>query len=251
MGRHFVGVLLAALAFAPMAKSNETVTVAVAANFLAATDDLVALFSTQSDAQVRVIPGSSGKHASMVLNGGPVDVFLSADKARPDALTDRGFVARRAVYALGRLALYVPGSEAAQVARDLLISGGVKRLAVADPRLAPYGVAAFEVLDAWGLKESQGKKLVIGDNIGQTFGFVATGNADAGFVAYSQILTLAPDEQASSALIETAGHAPIEQHMVLTTRGAENTEAVAFYALVLGAEGREIISSHGYQVPDL
>lgn len=251
IGKHCVGVLLAALAFAPIAKANESVTVAVAANFLATADDLVTLFSDTNDVNVRVIPGSSGKHASMVLNGGPVDVFLSADKARPDALSERGLVARRAVYALGRLSLYVPGSGDPQTARDFLMSGGVQRLAVADPRLAPYGVAAFDVLDTWGLGENQGKKLVIGDNIGQTFGFVATGNADAGFVAYSQILTLPAEQQTSSALIEAEDHAPIEQHIVLTKRGADNPAAVAFYTLVLGPEGRDVIASHGYQVPEL
>jgi molybdate transport system substrate-binding protein len=228
----------------PTAVRAEIVTVAVASNFLVAAEGIAEDWSATTGHSVRLIPGSSGKHVSMIVNGGPVDLFLSADAARPDALDAAGLVRRRATYAIGRLVVWAPGS-GDPMAR--LLAGEFQRMAIADAALAPYGVAAEQVLTSLGLDRATAAKRVTGENIGQTFGFVATGNAEIGLVALSQIKFFAPAAPADWIVLDDALHAPIRQDMVLLPRAGPAAEAL--FEHLLSDRVQDVIVGYGYAAP--
>ena len=224
------------------------VRVAVAANFAPTLQDIAAEFSAATGHRVVIASASTGKHYAQIRNGAGFDVFLAADVERPQRLEREGFgvPGGRFDYAIGRLVLWAPDAGDIDDPRTLLAADDLTRLAIANPRLAPYGVAAHQVLEAWGLWERLQTRLVRGENVAQAFQFVATGNAPAGLVALSQVLALhgvAPD---SYRTIAGELHAPIRQQGLLLRRGPA---AEAFIRYLQGAAAGARIRAAGYALP--
>lgn len=241
-------VLLFAFLLCPAAIPAAEIRVAVAANFAPTLQRLAGEFTALSGHRVVVSSASSGKHYAQIRNGAAFDVFLSADSARPERLEREGVgvPGSRFVYAEGRLALWMPRYMAVTDARAALTAPGITHVAIANPRLAPYGVAAQQVLNAWGLWEALGSHLVRGENIAQAFQFVATGNAEAGLVALSQLRALNDVPQDAYAIIPASLHAPIAQQAILLRQGSA---AEALLAFLRSERALGLIRAAGYALP--
>ncbi len=220
-------------------------TVAVAANFKTTLDVLEADFEAKTPHKIDVVVGSTGKLFAQIIYGAPFDVFLAADQARPQRLErEQSAVANtRFTYALGRLAV-IGIDDPAQFS-----TSDVSRIAIANPDLAPYGKAAEQVIIALGLSETIDPKLVLGENVGQAFAFVQTGNAQAGFVSEAQVRAINASQSIRFWQPDPDLHAPIAQDAVLLARAAESPAAVAFLDYLQSEAARDIISKHGYDLP--
>ncbi len=240
-------VLLAVLAGLPAARAGET-TIAVAASFAGVLKELSGRFETAEGHHVVAVVGSSGKLAAQILNGAPFDIFLSADEARPEALIKRGMATAgdRFTYAIGRLALW--SADAGRLTgggEAYLRAPGDGRVAIANPKLAPYGTAAMATLKALGLDQAMASRLVYGENVGQAFALARSGAAEAAFVALSQALS--PESAKGSYwLVPQDLHQPLRQDGVLLTRGKTNAAATAFVAYLRSKEARSIIDKAGF-----
>ena len=223
----------------------ETVTVAVATNFLKTAELLVKEFESQSEHQIVLVPGSTGKLYAQIANGAPFDVFLSADSARPAKLEDTGLAVQRKTYAFGRLLLLVRGRREASL--ETLKSDRL-RIAIANPDLAPYGTAARQVLGAMRGVSNWKANLVYGQDIGQTMSFIATRNADAALVALSQVQEV--DFRAREFLIPADLYDPIEQQAALLSRASGNTAAREFYDFLGSPAAYRLIDAVGYGIPE-
>lgn len=222
------------------------VRVAVAANFATTLHALAGDFSAATGHRLQVSSGSTGKHYAQIRNGAAFDVFLAADSARPARLEAEGVgvAGSRFTYAVGRLALWVPGESAPDPAERYLQTSASGRFAIANPRLAPYGQAARQVLQGWGLWDRLQGRLVRGENAAQAFQFVATGNAPAGLVALSQLRTAgAPEDEFR--LIPESLHEPIRQQALLLRPGA----AAEAFLRYLRTDAVAAIAAAGYRVP--
>lgn len=240
--------LVAVLALvASVSAYAETATIAVAANFKMAMERLVTDFEAQTGHKVAIAYGSSGKLYAQILRGAPFDAFFSADVAKPDALEREGEVVdgSRFSYAVGALVLWAR-DESLTPGPDWLRQGSYRRIALANPRLAPYGAAALQALTALDLVAVTQRRWVQGENVAQTYQFVATGNAEAGFIARSQLRDTA---LSSVWQVPEALHDPITQDAVLLKRGAGNSAAKALLRFVQSASGVRTIVSSGYSVP--
>lgn len=230
--------------------SAETINIAVASNFMAVMNEIIAEFEAETEHTVRVSYGSSGRIYAQINNGAPFDAFFSADQEKPADLESMGLVVTgsRFTYAIGTLVLWSKNPALNVAEGEILRLGEFNKLALANPRLAPYGVAAVEVLTALGLEESTRDKWVQGENITQAFQFVESQNADLGFVALSQITSagLTPDK--SIWLIPDEYYKPIQQDAVLLKRGEDKQAAFEFLSYVQNAQAREIIQSYGYHI---
>ena len=247
---HVALVLCLLCAVLPL-RADDRLAIATAANFKPAMEELVALFRTQhADARVDPIYGSSGKLSAQIREGAPFDLFFSADMEFPQALEKSGHAASvPRVYARGRLVLWSASVDASRVKLADLADARYAKIAIANPRTAPYGARAEEALRAGGLWEAVEDRLVFGENIAQTAQFVQTGNAQIGFIALSQALDPELAKRGPYALVDDALHQPLDQGYVITRVGADKTLAKAFAALVDTAPARAIIERHGYTVP--
>ena len=237
-----LAALLFAIGLEPAAADE--IVVAVAANFAKPMAALVERFEAETAHRVRITTGSTGKHYAQIRNGAPFDAFFAADADRPRLLEDAGVgvPGSRFTYAIGRLALWSPRSEYVDAEGKILEDGGFRHLAIANPSLAPYGAAARDVLAAKGVLDALERKLVFGEDVGQTFGFVHSGAAELGFVAYAQLV--ADDGVGGSHwLVPAALHAPIEQQALLLV---DSPAARAFVEFVTGDAARAIIERFGY-----
>lgn len=228
----------------------EQITVAAASNFSGAMDEIVTRFEEQSGHRVKVSYGSSGKLFAQVQHGAPFQAFFSADQAKPMALEKAGLVVpgSRFTYALGGLVLWSSQPELVDEEVHVLKQGNFNKLALANPKLAPYGAAAVEVLQVMDLFEVTSAKWVRGENISQTFQFVATGNADLGFVALSQVMQQGLINEGSYWIVPAQLYSPIRQDAVLLNRGKNSAGARALLGFVKGEIGKGIIENYGYQV---
>lgn len=223
------------------------VRIAVAANFTDTTRQLIAAFGDATGLEAVASYGSTGKLYAQIDNGAPFDVFLAADSRRPELLEEsgQGVTGSRFTYAKGKLVLWSPVPETFEDPIAWLESGDFARLAIANPKTAPYGLAAQEVLTEMGLWGSLQSRLVRGDSIAQTFQFVATTNAQSGFVALSQVR--AWDEQNGSLwLIPQTYYAPINQQAILLTRSENMSAARQWLAFLRSDKARGIIEASGY-----
>ena len=226
------------------------VQVAVAANFTAPMQAIAQSFEHHSGHQVVAAYGATGQLYAQIQHGAPFDVFLSADASTPAKLEAQGQGVRgsRFTYATGRLVLwsatpgYLDGSDAALKAMRY------RHLAIADAKTAPYGLAATQVLAKFGLTEAVQGKLVTGQSIGKALHFIATGNAELGFVAMSQVYQEGVLKSGSAWLVPAALHAPIRQDALLLKKGADNPAAAAFLQYLKGEQAAQIIQSYGYQL---
>jgi len=224
----------------------EEIRIAVATNFSETMSALVALFEQSSDHTVLVSAGSTGNHYAQIRNGAPFEAFFSADVERPMLLEQQGIAVAgsRFAYAVGRLILWSPRADYVDADGRVLESGAFRFLAIANPALAPYGAAAREVLTARNLWNALQPKLVRGQDIGQTYSFVHTGNAELGFVAYSQLKKPAGAIAGSYWLVPDTMHRPLAQEAVLLRDVPAAREVLEF---VKGPGAREIIRSYGYE----
>ncbi|WP_456389023.1 molybdate ABC transporter substrate-binding protein [Profundibacter sp.] len=221
------------------------VTVAVASNFLTTVHKIADGFTARTGHSVRIVNGSTGTLYAQISIGAPYDVFLSADQERVLLLADADKLLGDAhkPYALGRLILYARGGGVlAEDIQHSLAPASVHHFAMADPKLAPYGRAAFEVLSHLGLTDMIKQKAVLGANIGQTFGFVKTGNAVVGFVALSQAVEVGGDWLD----IPASYYAPIIQEAGLLKHAKGNAAARAFYDHLSSNAVMDILQTSGY-----
>ena len=243
-----LGVLLAAMA--QVANAGE-VSAAVAANFTEPVKQIVELFQKETGHTVKLSFGSSGKFYSQIKEGAPFDVFLAADEKNPKLLEKEGLAVEgsRFVYALGKLVLwsaqpgYVDGKGA------VLSKGGYNKIAYADPKLAPYGLAAKDTLEDMGLWNVVQTKLVTGESITQTYQFAATGNAELAFIALSQITKGGKVTEGSWWIVPAHMYNPIRQSATLLTGAKDKAAAQAFLAFLKGEKAVAIIRSFGYELP--
>ncbi len=222
--------------------------VAVASNFVETIRGIASRFEDRTDHEVLLATGSTGKHYAQIVSGAPFEVFFAADSRRPRLLEESGeaVVGSRFTYAVGRLVLWSPDEGVVDASGDVLERGRFRYLAVANPRLAPYGLAAREVLESRGLWRALQDRMVRGENVGQAFQFVASGNADLGFVASSQIVRPGRTTTGSFWAIPPELHTPIEQQAILL----KNDDAAReFLAFVRSETALAIIRSHGYGTP--
>jgi molybdate transport system substrate-binding protein len=226
----------------------ETLNVAVASNFVAAMQRIKEAFEGNSEHEVRLIRGSSGKHYAQISNGAPFDIFLSADQLRPRRLVEEGLARESdlSTYAHGQLALWSRANDLQLDREYLLNTNNYDMIAIANPRLAPYGQAATEVFSSLGLKPLVSEKLVMGENIAQAFQFVFSGNADLGLVAYSQAMSPNLRGKGSVWLVPSELHEPIKQDMVILS---DSTAAEEFSAFMKSDTVRDILLTSGYLLP--
>ena len=235
------------------AAAESAATAAVASNFRATATALVAHFEAIHAHRIRISVASTGKHYAQIVNGAPFDLFLAADAERPRLLEESGIAVfgSRFTYANGRLVLWSSDKNTCNLnCRGLVESDFDGRLAIANPDLAPYGVAArdvLQVLGRWDALNAQ-RKLVIGENIAQAFQFVATGNARFGFVATSQLVAM-DDPRSAGCLwpVPAALHPPIAQQAVLLDRARDNPAALAFLEFLKSEAASAIITAYGYE----
>ena len=246
--------LAVGLAFAATAsRGEETLSIAAAANLVHALDALNAEFARAvPGVAVTTATGSSGSLVAQIKNGAPFDLFLSADLDYPRALITAGLADGKslAVFATGRLVLWTmrPGLNLESIT-EVVRDPAVKKIAIANLDTAPYGRAARQALEKLGAWSDAQPKLVIGENISQTAQFVATGNADLGFVALSLVLAPNLTEKGRWLAVPAERYAPLAHGAVLTMRGAANPAALKYLAFLRSAAARKVLEGFGYGVP--
>jgi molybdate transport system substrate-binding protein len=233
--------------FAMTVEAGE-VTVAVAANFSAPMQKIAQAFEQDTGHKAQLAYGATGKFYAQIKNGAPFSVLLSADDETPARLEREGLavVGTRFTYATGRLALWSKQANGVDDKGEVLRSNRFDKLAIADPKLAPYGVAAMEVLQRLGLQARVVPKLVQGESIGQTYQFVSTENAQLGFVALSQISLDGRITQGSAWVVPHTMHTPLKQDAVLLNAGKDNAAAQALLKYLQSDTAKAIIMRYGY-----
>lgn len=225
-----------------------TTLVAVASNFSKPMTEIAAEFEKATGHSAKLSFGSSGKFVSQIENGAPFEILLSADEKGPQNLEKSGLAVAgsRFTYALGKLVLWSSSPGTVDAQGKVLSSGSFKHLALADPKLAPYGLAALEVLKGLGLFEKLQPLFVLGENIGQAQQFISTGNAELGFVALSQVIENGKIATGSGWIVPDDRHALIKQDAVLLNLGAENPAALALMDYLKSQPALAIINKYGY-----
>lgn len=246
--RALVLCLLAVAAGVGSRAAAAEVSVAVASNFGAPMNAIAAEFARDTGHVARPAFGSSGRFYAQIRQGAPFEVFLSADDETPARLVQEGLAdgAGRFTYAIGRLVLWSSRPDLGDAAGQVLASGRFERLALANPKTAPYGRAAIETLERLGLRARVEPKFVQGENIAQAFQFVASGNAELGFVALSQVGRDGRIGSGSGWIVPAELHQPIRQDAVLLARGRGQPAAEALLQYLKGDKARQIIRSYGY-----
>ncbi len=223
----------------------QQVRVAVASNFIKPMQQLKAQFEDETSFKVLVSYSASGKLFAQIVNGAPYDVFLSADQIKPDKLIKREQVSplQRFTYASGKLVLWSSTPLLVNNTSEILETNAFRKVALANPKFAPYGQAAVDVLNNLSLLEQTKPKWVMGESISQTYQFVATGNADIGFISHSQ-----KPEHGSHWVIPASLYTPIRQDAVLLKSAEKNAAAIAFFEFLKSNKAKNIIQSHQYTV---
>ncbi len=239
-------ICLGMTAGAPLAADE--LRVAVASNFHAPMNDIAERFSASTGHPVLISAGATGKHYAQIVNGAPFDLFFAADAERPQRLEAEGhaLAGSRFTYAVGRLVLWSPDPDLVEPGGAVLNSGEFRFLAIANPALAPYGSAARQVLEGLGAWDTLEGRLVRGENIGQAYQFVRSGNADLGLVAASQLSGMKGDRPGSSWPVPGEMHGPIVQQAVVLR---ESGLARDFAAFVRSEPVLRLIEEYGYLRP--
>ena len=242
--------LTAALALSAAAQA-EVVQIAVAANFTAPARALAEIFARTTGHEAKLSFGATGAFYTQIKNGAPFDILLAADDERPIRLEKEGDTVpgSRFTYAIGQLVLWSAKPGLVDGEGAVLKGGNFNKIAIANPKLAPYGAAAVETMDKLGLAAALTPKLVTGESIGQTYNFIATGNAELGFVALSQVLDSSGRFKGGSMWVVTPSlHAPIVQDAVTLKRAQANPAAKAWMDLLRSPRTKDLIRSYGYSV---
>lgn len=240
----FAGILAAVSVSAAAGE----VLVAVAANFTAPAKDLAPLFEKATGHRLVLSFGGTGTFYGQIKNGAKFDVLLAADAKTPKKAIEEGYgvPGTSFTYAVGKLVFWSSDANKVTDGEKLLSSGAFNKCAVANPKLAPYGLAAYETLKTMGLFEKLRPKFVEGDNIGKTFNFVKTGNADVGFVALSQVAKNGRITSGSGWVVPEKYYAPIRQDAVLLKNGSNPEAARAFLEFLKGDEAAKVKQAYGY-----
>ena len=242
-------VFALAMACMPGLARADEVAIAVAANFTAPMKAIVVQFEKETAHKAAVSFGASGKFYAQVKSGAPFDVFLSADDATPARLEKEGnaVAGSRFTYAVGRLALWSAKPGFVDGQGEVLKSGKFANIALAAPKLAPYGAAAVETMTRLGLLAALEPKFVQGESIGQTYSFVATGNAALGFVALSQVFEDGKIKTGSAWIVPANLHHPLRQDAVMLARGKDNKGAADFMRFLKSSKTLAVIRAYGYE----
>jgi molybdate transport system substrate-binding protein len=226
-------------------KSNSLV-IATAANVQFAMEDLVQAFETETGTATSIILGSSGKLTAQIQEGAPFDLLVSANMLYPTTLHTKGFCTiPPKIYAYGQLVLWTtqPGLTPSM---DILDHASIRHIALANPKTAPYGVAAMEVIDHFQLGDPVKKKLVFGESISQTNQFITSGAANLGFTALSVVRSPKMKNTGQWTSIPSSAHRPIEQGVALLKNGNNPTAARAFFDFLSSETAVAILKSYGY-----
>ena len=239
--------LLAFVLSAPLQAAE--VHVAVAANFAPPLKALAAGFEKTTGHKLVVSAGSTGKLYAQIKSGAPFDVLLAADDETPATLEQEGgaVAGSRFTYATGKLVLWSAKADLVDGQGRVLATGDFKHLALAAPSLAPYGAAAVQTLTRLGLLAALAPRFVPGESIGQTYSFIATGNAELGFVALSQVWENGKISKGSGWIVPEDLHSPLRQDAMLLARGRHNPAASALLAFLKSDGSKTVIRSFGYE----
>ncbi|MEM9878812.1 MAG: molybdate ABC transporter substrate-binding protein [Pseudomonadota bacterium] len=242
MVRLFSALVLVALCLLPARGFAAQAKVAVASNFSQTLATIADVFKQETGHHLTLVTGSTSALFAQIRSGAPYDIYFAADALRPRQLEGAGLGFHRMTYAIGRLALWMPNQKLKPDAADqdvaALLAGVPGRIALAQPKLAPYGAAARQVLEAWRFADS---RLVYGQNVGQTYSFINSGNAAAGFIAAAQI---AGQNRRDVWPVPQALHSPIRQDLVILN--PENKAAAALRTFMQSPQVAALLEAHGY-----
>lgn len=246
----FKSLAVAAVVWGAMPAYADEVQVAVAANFTAPIQAIAKDFEKDTGHKLVAAFGSTGQFYTQIKNGAPFEVFLAADDSTPAKLEQEGDIVTgsRFTYAIGTLALWSAKEGYVDAKGDILKANSWQHLSIANPKTAPYGLAATQVLAKLNLSESTKAKLVEGQNITQAYQFVSTGNAEIGFVALSQIYKDGKLSSGSAWIVPANLHEPIKQDAVILTKGRDNAAAKALVEYLKGPKAAAVIKSFGYEL---
>jgi molybdate transport system substrate-binding protein len=241
-------ICLAAVFIMSMQVFAAEVSVAVAANFTAPMQKLAQAFEAETGHKAVLSFGSTGTLYAQIRNGAPFQILLAADDETPTKIEKEGLgvAGSRFTYAVGKLVLWSKQPGLVDDKGDVLRSGKFQRIALANPKLAPYGAAAMETMTRLGVLQALQPKLVQGENIAQTYQFVLTENAQLGFVALSQVYADGKIAQGSAWIVPAGLHDPIQQDAILLTKGNNNPAAAALMQFLRGERAKLLIRAHGY-----
>lgn len=241
--------LLLTTFFAIGAVQATEVQVAVAANFTAPIQAIAADFEKDTGHKLVAAYGATGQFYTQIKNGAPFEVFLAADDTTPAKLESEGDTVKgsRFTYAVGTLALWSAKDGYVDSQGQVLKHNDFQHLSIANPKAAPYGLAAIQMLDKLGLSAQVKSKLVEGQNITQAYQFVSTGNAELGFVALSQVYKDGKVTGGSAWIVPAELHDPIKQDAVILNKGRDNPAAAALVDYLKGPKAAAIIQTYGYQ----
>ncbi|MCE0463961.1 MULTISPECIES: molybdate ABC transporter substrate-binding protein [Pseudomonas] len=227
----------------------DEVQVAVAANFTAPIQAIAADFEKDTGHKLVAAYGATGQFYTQIKNGAPFEVFLAADDTTPARLESEGNTVKgsRFTYAIGTLALWSAKDGYVDDKGQVLKDNAYHHLSIANPKAAPYGLAATQVLDKLGLTSQVKSKIVEGQNITQAYQFVSTGNAELGFVALSQVYKDGKLSSGSAWIVPAELHDPIKQDAVVLDKGRDNPAAMALVDYLKGPKAAAIIQAYGYQ----
>ena len=242
--------LTALLALLPLAATAATAQIAVAANFAEPIKALAAELKRTTGHTLHITVGATGKLYAQIRNGAPFDALLAADTKVPQALEAEGLIqpGSRFTYAKGQLVLWSANPLRVDDQGAVLKRTDLGKVAYANPKTAPYGAAAEQVMAAIGLAPALRSQLVQGESIGQTYAFVHTGNADVGFVALSQVFENGQLKTGSMWRVPRNLYTPIEQSAAVLKRGAQNQAVHALMQLMRSPQGQALIRAYGYEI---
>ncbi|MFL5814500.1 MAG: molybdate ABC transporter substrate-binding protein [Bdellovibrionia bacterium] len=246
--RNLIWVLLG---LAPFFATAAEVHVAAASNFTLPLEKLAAQFTQSTGHDLVISNGASGKFFAQIVNGAPFEVFLSADQEHPKKLIQgkQAVAGTEFTYAVGKLILWSPHSKKLDLQTDVLKKGEFKHLSIANPKLAPYGQAAKEALEKMSLWRKHQSRIVLGENITQAHQFVASGNAELGFIALSQVMKDGKKPEGSFWIVPQSMYSAIKQDAVLLEKGKENLAAKQFLEFLKSNQAKKIIEQYGYELP--
>ncbi len=249
--RSFCSLVLVALGGLSLPGAScfaDEVQVAVAANFAGPFQQIATGFQAATGHQVIVSTGSTGKFHAQIANGAPFAVLIAADDETPAKLINEGLAVKGSsfTYAIGKLVLWSAKPGHVDAKGEVLKTGNFQHLVVANPKLAPYGAAAMQALGKLGLADKLAPRIVQGENIGQAQQFVATGNAELGFVALSQVAVPGKPQVGSLWLVPTDLYTPIRQNAVLLNMGANQVAAQALLRYLQSDAAKAVIQAWGY-----
>jgi len=240
---------LIALLLSTLTARADEVQVAVAANFTGPMQVISVLFERDTGHKASLSYGATGKFYAQIVNGAPFEVLLSADDKTPERLIKegRGVDGSAFTYAIGKLVLWSADPKRVDAKGEVLKKGGFRHLAIANPKTAPYGAAALQVMGKLGVADTLKPLFVQGENISQTQQFVVTGAAELGFIAYSQVIKNGQIGSGSGWLVPGNLHDPIRQDAVILTNGKGKPAAIALLNYLKGEKAQAVIKSFGYE----